>query len=192
MERGRYDTPDHRFFTASTRRQGVVIRSSKGFRWEATDLRTCIPRDRVQEHLLTPLETPMHVTLGQAAKHLGIGKATLSRYLKQGKLSGQKQADGSYRIDVSELDRIRDLLRPHQAQSTEHSTTPLETRMLQREIDLLRETLAHKDTLIEDVKSERDKWARMAESLQEEKQKLLSDGRAGSRRGVWAWLSGRS
>ena len=134
----------------------------------------------------------MHVTLGQAAKQLGIGKATLSRYLKQGKLSGQKQEDGSYRIDVSELDRIRDLMRPHQAQSTEHSTTPLETRMLQRELDLLRETLAHKDKLIEDVKSERDKWARMAESLQEEKQKLLSDGRAGSRRGIWAWLSGRS
>jgi excisionase family DNA binding protein len=134
----------------------------------------------------------MHVTLGQAAKQLGIGKATLSRYLKQGKLSGQKQADGSYRIDVSELDRIRDLMRPHQAQATEHLTTPLETRMLQREIDLLRETLAHKDTLIEDVKSERDKWARMAESLQEEKRKLLSDGRTGSRRGVWAWLSGRS
>ena len=93
---------------------------------------------------------------------------------------------------MSELDRIRDLMRPHQAQSTEHSTTPLETRMLQRELDLLRETLAHKDTLIEDVKSDRDKWARMAERLQEEKQKLLSDGRAGSRRGVCAWLSGRS
>jgi predicted site-specific integrase-resolvase len=134
----------------------------------------------------------MHVTLGQAAKQLGIGKATLSRYLKQGKLSGQKQQDGSYRIDVSELDRIRTMLRPHQEPSTEHSTTPLETRMLQREIDLLRETLAHKDKLIEDAKSERDKWARMAENLQEEKQKLLSDGRAGSRRGVWAWLSGRS
>ena len=134
----------------------------------------------------------MHVTLGQAAKQLGIGKATLSRYLKQGELSGQKQEDGSYRIDVSELDRIRTMLRPHQEPSTEHSTTPLETRMLQRELDLLRETLAHKDTLIEDVKSERDKWARMAESLQEEKQKLLIDGRAGSRRGVWAWLSGRS
>ena len=133
----------------------------------------------------------MHVTLGQAAKQLGIGKATLSRYLKQGKLSGHKQADGSYRIDVSELDRIRDLMRPHQAQTAEHSTTPLETRMLQREIDLLRETLAHKDKLLEDVKSERDKWARMAERLQEEKQKLLSDGRAGSRRGVWAWLSRR-
>ena len=134
----------------------------------------------------------MQVTLGQAAKQLGIGKATLSRYLKQGKLSAQKQADGSYRIDVSELDRVREIIRPHPEQTTKHSTTPLETRMLQREVDLLRETLAHKDKLIEDVKSERDKWARMAESLQEEKQKLLSDGRAGSRRGVWAWLSGKA
>ena len=134
----------------------------------------------------------MHVTLGQAAKQLGIGKATLSRYLRQGKLSGQKQADGSYRIDVSELDRVREIMRPHPEQVTEHSITPLETRMLQREIDLLRETLAHKDKLIEDVKSERDKWARMAESLQEEKQKLLTDGRIGPRRGVWAWLLGKS
>jgi excisionase family DNA binding protein len=134
----------------------------------------------------------MHVTLGQAAKQLGIGKATLSRYLRQGKLSGQKQADGSYRIDVSELDRVREIMRPHPEQTTEHSTTPLETRMLQHEIALLRETLAHKDKFIEDVKSERDKWARMAESLQEEKQKLLTDGRIGPRRGVWAWLLGKS
>jgi hypothetical protein len=37
-----------------------------------------MPRDRVQEPFLKPLETPMHVPLGQAAKQLGIGKATLS------------------------------------------------------------------------------------------------------------------
>lgn len=54
----------------------------------------------------------MQVTLGQAAKQLGVGKATLSRYIKQGKLSAQKQEDGSYRIDVSELDRIRGIMRP--------------------------------------------------------------------------------
>jgi excisionase family DNA binding protein len=134
----------------------------------------------------------MQVTLGQAAKQLGIGKATLSRYIKQGKLSAQKQEDGSYRIDVSELDRVRDIRRPHSEQTKEHLATSMETGMLQREIDLLRETLAQKDKLIEDVKSERDKWARMAESLQEEKQKLLTDGRAGSRRGIWEWLSGKA
>jgi excisionase family DNA binding protein len=133
----------------------------------------------------------MQVTLGQAAKQLGIGKATLSRYIKQGKLSAQKQEDGSYRIDVSELDRVRDIMRPHQERATEHSTTLLETRVLQREIDLLRETLTQKDKLIEDIKGERERWAHMAESLQEEKQKLLTDGRAEPKRGVWAWLLGK-
>jgi excisionase family DNA binding protein len=134
----------------------------------------------------------MQVTLGQAAKQLGIGKATLSRYIRQGKLSAAKQGDGSYRIDVAELDRVRDIMRPHAEQATERIDTPLESRVLQRELELLRETLSQKDKLILDMMNERDRWARMAESLQEEKQKLLTDGRPGSKRGVWAWLSGQS
>jgi len=64
--------------------------------------------------------------------------------------------------------------------------------VLQREIELLRETLAQKDKAILDMMNERDRWARMAESLQEEKQKLLTDGRTGSKPGFWAWLSGKS
>ena len=134
----------------------------------------------------------MHVTLGQAAKHLRMGKATLSRYIKQGKISAAKQEDGSYRIDASELDRIREILRPPLEQKMEQSATPLETRLLQREVDLLRETLALKDMIIADVMSQRDKWAEMARSLQEEKQKLLTDGRAGAKRRIWAWLSRQS
>ena len=134
----------------------------------------------------------MQVTLGQAAKQLGVGKATLSRYIKQGKLSAQKQEDGSYRIDVSELDRIRGIMRPPVEQKTEQNITPIETRVLQREIELLRETLEQKDKIITDVMNERDKWSRLASSLQEEKQKLLTDSRAQSKRGAWAWLSGKS
>jgi excisionase family DNA binding protein len=134
----------------------------------------------------------MQVTLGQAAKQLGVGKATLSRYIKQGKLSAQKQEDGSYRIDVSELDRIRGIMRPPVEQKTEQNTTPIETRVLQREIELLRETLEQKDKIITDVMNERDKWSRLASSLQEEKQKLLTDGRErATKGGVWAWLMGR-
>jgi len=123
---------------------------------------------------------------------LGIGKATLSRYIKLGKLSAAKQEDGSYRIDVAELDRVRGIMRPHTEQVAEQIDTPLETRVLQREIELLRETLAQKDKAILDMMNERDRWARMAESLQEEKQKLLTDGRTGSKPGFWAWLSGKS
>jgi hypothetical protein len=52
--------------------------------------------------------------------------------------------------------------------------------------------LAYKDTIIEDLIGERDKWSRMAESLQEEKQKRLTDGRPTKRPGVWVWLRGKS
>ena len=138
------------------------------------------------------METPMHVTLGQAAKQLGIGKATLSRYIRQGKLSAAKQGDGSYRIDVAELDRVWGIMRPPMEQISERIDTPLETRVLQREIELLRETLGQKDKDILDMMNERDRWARMAESLQEEKQKLLTDDRPVSKPGFWSWLSGRS
>lgn len=134
----------------------------------------------------------MHVTLGQAAKQLSIGKATLSRYIKKGKISATKQEDGSYRIDASELDRVRDIMRPPLEHKMEQSATPLENRILQREIDLLRETLAQKDKIIADVMGERDKWSEMALSLQAEKQKLLTDGRTGAKRRAWAWLSRKS
>ena len=50
------------------------------------------------------------------------------------------------------------------------------------------QTLEQKDKIITDVMTERDRWAHMAESLQEEKQKLLTDGRAGSERGFWKRL----
>ena len=52
--------------------------------------------------------------------------------------------------------------------------------------------LAHKDKAIEDLICERDRWFRMVESLQEEKQKQLTEGRPMQKPGVWAWLRGRS
>lgn len=134
----------------------------------------------------------MYLTLGQAAKQSGIGKATLSRYIKNGKISAQKQEDGSYRIDAAELDRVRDIMRPRAEQTTEQITTPMEPKGLQREIDLLHEMLSQKDKTIEDLIGERNKWSRMAESLQEEKQKLLTNGHPKGKSGVWAWLLGKS
>ncbi len=129
----------------------------------------------------------MYVTLGQAAKQLGIGKSTLSRYITQGKVSAQKQADGSYRIDAAELDRVKDLLRPYQEPSLEHSATDTQTLLLRQEVERLRETLAERDRRIADLIQERDRWARMAESLQQEKPRQLPEGRPATPR-VWAWL----
>ena len=46
-----------------------------------------------------------HLTLGQAAKQVACSKATVSKALKSGDLSGNRQADGSFRIEPSELIR---------------------------------------------------------------------------------------
>ena len=44
-------------------------------------------------------------TLGQAAKEIGCSKATLSRAIKNGKLSAKKNDDDTYAIDAAELMR---------------------------------------------------------------------------------------
>jgi len=102
----------------------------------------------------------MHVTLSQAAKHVGINKATLSRYIKQGKISAVKQEDGSYHIDPSELDRLRELMG-----ADTRDVTPRIQPSSTGEAALLREllaekdrTMAEKDRLIQNLLQERDEW----------------------------------
>lgn len=47
----------------------------------------------------------MKLSLGQAAKETGVSKATISRALKSGKLSGEKDGN-QYKIDPAELFRV--------------------------------------------------------------------------------------
>ena len=51
------------------------------------------------------------LSLSQAARESGTSKPTLSRWIAKGKVSAERQQDGSYLIDPSELDRIKDLMR---------------------------------------------------------------------------------
>ena len=48
----------------------------------------------------------MAYSLGEAAKAVRLSKATLSRAIKTGKLSAEKQLNGSFKIEVSELHRV--------------------------------------------------------------------------------------
>ena len=48
----------------------------------------------------------MHLSLGQAAKETGMDKSTLSRAIKNGKLSATRQENGGYAIDPAELFRV--------------------------------------------------------------------------------------
>jgi hypothetical protein len=48
----------------------------------------------------------MKLSLGQAAKEVGLDKSTISRAIQRGKLSAQRQERGGYEIDPAELFRV--------------------------------------------------------------------------------------
>lgn len=48
----------------------------------------------------------MQFTLSRAAKEAGISKSTLSKALSSGRISGERQEDGSFRIEPAELFRV--------------------------------------------------------------------------------------
>lgn len=48
----------------------------------------------------------MRFTLTAAAKETGVSKGTVSKALKSGRLSGERQEDGSFQIEASELFRV--------------------------------------------------------------------------------------
>jgi len=109
----------------------------------------------------------MKYTAGQAAKATGVATATITRALKSGKISGHKDSNGAWIIDPAELHRVFPplSLKGHEMPLMKQNATPyeiderpFESSALQREIQVLRETLA-------DVREDRDKWRDMAERL---------------------------
>jgi excisionase family DNA binding protein len=124
----------------------------------------------------------MKLTLGQAARQAGISKSYLSRLVKSGKISAERQENGEFRIDPSELDRLADI-RPHGHDAGNSTSERLETPrelVLQREVELLREMLHDKEQTLQDVRRERDAWRQQAQTL------LLTAGETKSRR-WWRW-----
>lgn len=130
------------------------------------------------------------LTMGQAAKEAGISKATLSRAIKNGRVSACRNDKGGFDIDPAELFRVYARNPAMVAgngsvkRDATGSVTVDETPVLRAEIDGLRTQLALVKDQLDDVKAQRDGWQRQAELSQ----RLLADGRP--RRGLFAWLSG--
>lgn len=105
----------------------------------------------------------MKYTAGQAAKATGISKATITRALKSGKISGVKDDNGAWIIDPAELHRVFPPVtdEPPETHIMQQSTTPEkpnETVALERENQILREALA-------EARQERDRWHQIVERL---------------------------
>ena len=101
----------------------------------------------------------MAYTVGQAAKATGRSKPTISRAIKTGTISAIKNDDGSYAIDPAELHRVFPSISLSSNDNPEvlRSETPALQATLQREIELLRERLADKDTVIDDLRQRLDR-----------------------------------
>lgn len=65
----------------------------------------------------------MKLSLGQAAKEVGLDKSTISRAIKSGKLSAHRKESGGYEIDPAELFRV---FAPT-SQKSEFAHAPLDT-----------------------------------------------------------------
>lgn len=105
----------------------------------------------------------MKYTAGQAAKAAGVSKATITRALQSGKISGLKDDSGAWSIDPAELHRVFPPVthEPPETQIVKQSATPEkhnETGVLERENQMLREALI-------EARQERDRWHQIAERL---------------------------
>ena len=127
----------------------------------------CFIRFRNVSLLLPSMGQTMKMTMGEFARQAGINKATLSRMIKAGKISAERQENGRLLIDPSELDRLADLRFTSNVSrngAPQQSVTPGET-VLQRENELLREMLRDKEKQLDDLRSERDEWRKQAQTL---------------------------
>ena len=112
----------------------------------------------------------MAYTLGAAAKASGRSKATISKAIKSGRLSALKDETGVYRIELAELNRVYPLIVDGNRDRTPR--TPEETpderptiRELQARLEAAQERLADRETLIADLREDRDRWRQQATAL---------------------------
>jgi excisionase family DNA binding protein len=134
------------------------------------------------------------LTLGQAAKLAGVGKTTLTRAIKSGRLSAERREDGGYRIDPAELARVYEITleTPETVTATGgvvHRATPesngrdtVETvarlAALDAQIQALQDLVRRLDDQARDLREDRDQWRVQAE-------RLALSAPAPARRGWW-------
>ena len=145
----------------------------------------------------------MSYTLGEAAKATGFSKPTLSRAIKNGKLSAKRLEDGSYSIDAAELGRWKDA-NGHRngavkriATLPETPKTPSETSALQAEVEKLRAQvqtdqceLGFLEQRIEDLRERAERAERKEDQLHALLVDLRPQAPAAPRKGIWKRLFG--
>jgi hypothetical protein len=132
-------------------------------------------------------------SLKEAAETVGLGKPAILKAIQKGRISANKNDKGQWEIDPAELHRVYPPVSGNGSEtaSSERQETPKNDNgnsVLRREIELLHERLADKDSVIDDLRRRLDTEA-------EERRKLTAlltdqrrpqEGRAG--RSWWSRL----
>ena len=137
----------------------------------------------------------MHLSLNQAAKETGKSKATISKYIREGKLSVIEKSDSGYKIDPAELFRVFDK-NPATSGTRYHSRTPdlppvtpakneeiikleLELKAALREIEALKEDKDDYKKRLDQESEERRKLTMMITDMRDKStQKLVEDNKS--------------
>ena len=111
-----------------------------------------------------------HLTLGQAARLVGVGKTTLARAIKSGRLSATRRDDGGYMIDPAELTRVYSVTSetpetPSQSVTAVHHATPPKTPDVTVRLAALEAEVDGLKALLTEVKQTRDDWKEQAARL---------------------------
>ena len=109
----------------------------------------------------------MSYTLGTAAKATGKSKTTIQRAIAKGTISAQKEKNGRYSIDPSELHRVFPMVSTDtvaQGSQVDTSRPPVETP-LQVKIDALEAMLEREREALTEMRSDRDAWKQQATAL---------------------------
>jgi hypothetical protein len=122
----------------------------------------------------------MKLSATQAARKIGKSIPTITRAIKKGTLSAKPRDGGGWIIDASELFRVW----PAVSSDTDETLTVLrsethvETNVLEREVELLRE-------MLKDTKEDRDSWKEQAQKIT-----ALVEDKSTKKKGLWARLKG--
>ena len=129
----------------------------------------------------------------QAAKAVGKSVPTITRAIKNGKISATKLDGGGYEIDPSELFRVWKAVTDSNSvtQITLEHETPKEDSVLRAKLEVMDERLNDAQATIQDLRDRLDAESAERRSLTaqitDQRQTILEP----SRRGFWARLTGQ-
>ena len=131
----------------------------------------------------------MKYSAGQAAKATGKSIPTITRAIKNGKISASPKSGGGYEIDPAELHRVFAAVTPVSDVTVSElgRETPIIPNVLQDKVKMLEEALA-------DARDDRDHWRQQAERLAMALPAPVAtaSGQGKPARGFWARLMGKT